>query len=382
MSATFLNDIVFGLAVFAGMAGIWIVSVTILNTMWMFQTNLIQPKREGPLVSILVPARDEEARLAACLDSLLAQDYPHAEIIVYDDDSSDGTPAILADYETRFPGRVRAIRGVLEEGWYGKPHAMQRLSEAAAGHWLFFTDADTIHEPDSVSRVMGLADHYKVDLVSGYVRHAIGSFGEAVTVPSLYLLTMALMPVWLSHRTKAPALSHAIGQVMFFNAKAYRKAGGYAATARQVSEDVRVARLVKRSGGRVLFADLKSQVSCRMYESYQEAIDGFSKNVYDYFDKKFALLLAITVVVPLVFFAPLFCAVWLPEPLRAALPWFRLSSLLVFYSWGLVTVDRSLPWYVPFVYPLIFVNTLSAAWKAFRLFATGKAIAWKGRMVR
>ena len=381
MSAS-AGDIATALAALSAAAGIWVVVLTALNAMWMLHTNMIKPRREGPLVSILVPARDEEARIAACLDSLLAQDYDRTEIIIYDDDSTDATPAILADYQARRPGRIRVIRGALEEGWYGKPHAMQRMSEAASGSWLFFTDADTVHRPDSVSFAAGLAEHYKVDLVSGYVRHTIGSFGEGVTVPSLYLLTMALMPTWLSHRSRIPAISHAIGQVMFFKAETYRRAGGYAAAAREVSEDVRIARLVKRAGGRVLFADLKDHVSCRMYDGYRAAVDGFSKNVYDYFDKKFALLLAVTALVPLVFFLPLLGAVWLPEALLPAQRLFRLASILVFYAWGVVTVDRGLPWYVPFVYPLIFVNTLSAAWRAFHLFATGRAIAWKGRMVK
>ena len=376
------GNIALALAMFAAAAGVWITVLTMLNAMWMLHTTLIKPKREGPLVSILIPARDEEAQIAACLDSLLAQDYQRTEIIVYDDDSTDATPSILADYVERFPGKVRAIRGALEEGWYGKPHAMQRLSEAARGSWLFFTDADTVHKPDSVSFAAGLAEHYRADLVSGYALLKISSFGEAVTVPSIYLLTMSLMPTWLSHRSRVPALSHAIGQVMFFKAKAYREAGGYAAVAHEVSEDVRIARLIKRAGGRVLFADLKEHVSCRMYDCYRAAVDGFSKNVYDYFNKKFALLLAVTILVPIVFFLPLFGAAWLPETLLAAQPWCRLASLLVFYAWGIVTVDRALPWYVPFVYPLVFVNTLSAAWRAFRLFATGRAVAWKGRMVK
>lgn len=376
------GDIALALAMFAAAAGVWIAVLTMLNAMWMLHTTLIKPARDGPLVSILIPARDEEARIGACLDSLLIQDYQRTEIIVYDDDSTDGTLAILEDYRARHPGRIRIIRGALEDGWYGKPHALQRLSEAASGSWLFFTDADTIHQPDSVSFAAGLAEHYRADLVSGYALHRIGSFGEAVTVPSIYLLTMALMPTWLSHRSRAPALSHAIGQVMFFKAGVYRKTGGYAAVAREVSEDVRIARLVKRAGGRVLFADLKDHVSCRMYEGYRAAVDGFSKNVYDYFDKKFALLLAVTVLVPILFFLPLLGAVWLPEALAAAQPWCRLASLLVFYAWGTVTVDRDLPWYLPFVYPLVFVNTLSAAWRAFRLFATGRAVSWKGRMVK
>jgi chlorobactene glucosyltransferase len=364
-------------------AAAWILLVTVLNAVWLVHTNLIRPKREGPLVSILVPARNEEARIGACLDSLIAQDYDSKEIIVYDDESTDGTGAILDRYAEKYPNLVKVIHGKGPgEGWYGKPHALHRLSEAAGGDWLYFTDADTIHKPGSVGHVLGLAGLYKADLVSGYVRHLIGGFGEAQVVPAIYLLSMIAMPLWLVNVVKAPFISHAIGQAMFFKASIYKKSGGYSAVRDKVSEDVRIARLVKKQGGRVLFADLKDQVSCRMYEGYASAIAGLSKNVYDYFDKNILILIAGTLTVPLIFFVPLIGSLWVPDFLAQAQPFFRLNCILLLYTWGIVTLERMLPWYLPFIYPLILVNVLSTAWRAARLFSTGRKIEWKGRMVK
>lgn len=369
-------------AITAGVA-IFILATTFLNEIWLLHTGLVKEKKTGDLVSILIPARNEEARIGACLDSLLAQSYENKEIIVYDDDSTDGTGEILDRYEDRYPDMVKVIHGKgLEKGWFGKPHAMQRLSEAASGTWLYFTDADTIHKPGSLGTSVSLALFYKADLVSGYVRHIIGGFGEAQVLPSIYLLTMVAMPLWLLHLTKTPFLSHAIGQTMLFKTEIYRKVGGYEAVKDKVSEDVRIARLVKKQGGKVLFIDLKDQIDCRMYEDYEGAIAGLSKNVYDYFNKNIALLIAATAAVPLFFFVPLIGSVWVPEFLAAAQPFFRLNALLLCYAWGMVTLSRMLPWYTPFIHPLILINVLSTAWRAARLFSTGRAIPWKGRMVK
>lgn len=369
--------------IIVAVAAVHILIVTGLNAIWMLHTSIVRPAKTGPLVSVLVPARNEESRIEICLDSLLAQNYGNLEIIVYDDESTDGTGAILDRYAGDHPDLVKVIHGQgLEKGWYGKPHALQRLSEAASGAWLYFTDADTIHKPDSVGFALGLSNHYKADLVSGYIRLETGSFGEAQVVPAIYLLSMIAMPLWLIHVVKSPLISHAIGQTMLFRASAYEKTGGYAAVKDKVTEDVRIARLVKKHGGKVIFADLKETVSCRMYKDYESAISGLSKNVYDYFNKNILVLLAATAAVPLVFFVPIIGAVWVPAFLAQAQPFFRLSCLVLLYAWAILTLERKLPWYIPLIYPLILVNVLSTAWRAARLFSTGRAIEWKGRMVK
>lgn len=355
---------------------------TLANCLHLRATSRVNPLADGPSVSVLVPARNEAKRIRPCLDSLLAQKYGNFRIIVYDDDSTDGTGEILAEYAAEHPDRFSFISGGrLEDGWYGKPHAMQRLSEAADGDFLLFTDADTVHRPDSVGRAAVLALDSGADLVSGYVRHEAEAFGEAQVVPAIYLLTMAVMPLWLIRRTRHPAISHAIGQFMFFRASSYRKAGGYEAVKGMVSEDVRMARHLKKEGGVILFADLKESVSCRMYEDYRGAITGLSKNVYDYLNKNFLVLLGATVAVPLFFFLPVLAAL-LPQIAQGSRVLLASSALLVTGAWALVAADRKLPWYVPFIHPLILGNVLSTAWRAFRIFLTGKAIEWKGRMVR
>jgi chlorobactene glucosyltransferase len=370
-------------AAFTAAVALYILATTILNSAWLFHSNMFEPATKGPLVSVLIPARNEAERIEACVDSFLDQRYSNFEIIVYDDDSTDATGEILDRRAEEYPGKLRVIHGKgLESGWYGKPHAMQRLSEAAKGEWLLFSDADTIHEPRSIGAAVRLAEIWKADLVSGYIRHTMGSFGETAVVPSIYLLTMIAMPLWLIQATKTPLISHAIGQYMFFRTSKYREFGGYGAVRDMVSEDVRIARKLKEAGGKAVFVDLKNFASCRMYDGYKSAMAGLSKNVFDYLGKNFAILLLGTIAVPLLFLVPIIGAAWVPDALGDAQPFFRLGVMLLLYAWLIVTMERRLPWDAPLIYPIIFINVLSTAWRAFHLFFLGKSIEWKGRMVK
>lgn len=378
-----LSGIVANLAWLCLAVSLLALCLTAVNALWMRRSAGSKALETGPLVSVLVPARDEEEGIAACLDSLLSQRYQPLEVIVYDDDSSDRTPAILDRYAQTWPGKFTVIHGKgLEPGWYGKPKAMQVLFEAARGQWLYYTDADTLHQPDSIGFSLGLAMNYDSDLVSGYVQQRIGSLGEALVVPAIYLLSMFAMPLGLAHHSRSPAVSHAIGQSMLFKRSLLASLGGYSLLKDKVSEDVHMARLIKRQGGRTLFADLKAHVSCRMYKDYLSAIVGLSKNVYDYFGKNQAVLIAATVGITIALLLPIPASLWLPAGFEATRLIFRLSCLLMFSAWLLLTFDRRLPWYLPFFYPILLINVLSTAWRAARLFSTGRAVEWKGRMVR
>jgi len=357
--------------------------LTLLNTLWMRRSAGLKALEKGPSVSILIPARDEEKGIEACLDSLLAQNYENFEIIVYDDDSKDGTAAILDRYAAHHAGTLKVLHGQgLAEGWYGKPQAMEALYKASKGQWLYYTDADTLHNPESIGASIALALRYKADLVSGYVQQRLGSVGEAFVVPAIYLLSMFALPLELIHASGIPALSHAIGQSMLFRKSCIDSLGGFTPIKDRVSEDVRIARLIKRNKGRVLFADLKNRLSCRMYSDYASAIVGLSKNVYDYFGKNPVVLLAATAGISIFLLLPVLASLWLPPFMISVQGTFRLASLAMLATWLLVALDRRLPWYVPLTYPLILINVLSTAWRAARLFSTGRAVEWKGRMVR
>lgn len=357
--------------------------ITLSNSVWLMRTFSIVPKKAGPSVAVLIPARNEALRIRPCIDSLLQQNYTSYQIYAIDDNSTDETWEILEEYMLRYPDKFKAFKAEpLPEGWYGKPHALQELACHVKEDYMLCTDADTTHRPDSIGKAMSIAEKYHADLVTGYVHHLMPTFAEAAVVPSIYILTMLGMPLYLIPWTKSPIISHAIGQFMLFRRSFFERIGGYETVKQRATEDVEMARVVKQHGGKIVFADLRDIVDCRMYTSYEGAIQGIAKNSYDYLGKNPIILFLGTVAVPLIFFIPIIvCFVDIPL-LGPGLPFLRASAILSFCSWAFETIDRHLPWYVAFIYPLIFVNTLSSLWRGFHLVNKEGGIEWKGRKVR
>ena len=182
-----------------------------------------------PLVSILIPARNEEANIEDCLESLRKQDYPNFEIIVLDDDSSDNTANIVKRIVVG-DNRIQLIKGEpLAEGWAGKPFACYQLARRARGTWLLFVDADTTHAPNMLRSILALAIGLKVSLLSGFPRQLATSLPQRVAIPVLYFVIMCWLPLWWLQRSKNPKQSLANGQVLLFPRDEYWRIGGHEA---------------------------------------------------------------------------------------------------------------------------------------------------------
>jgi chlorobactene glucosyltransferase len=367
-------------------AATYFLLLSISNILWLrLASRRPRPRpRVSPRVSVLIPCRNEESNIGRCLDSLLEQRYEDYEIVVLDDESSDRTWEILARYAERHPVRVRAVRGrpLPGRGWYGKPHAMQQLAEAASGDYLLFVDADTVHGEDSLAWAVANLERHRADCLSGYVAQELGSLGEMLIVPATYIISAMILPLWLIPVSREPVLSFAIGQLMLFRKGAFVRIGGYTRVAEQISDDVAVAREVKKAGLRLVFLDLRGQVRCRMYRGYQDAVQGLSKNIFDFFRNRpvfFAVALTLLVMFALLPFCLLVLQLLGGSP---ALPLTALSVGVFQLAWALTLYDRGLRWWVPFLYPLLFVHLLCMAWKCFALVSTGQGVVWKGRVVR
>jgi chlorobactene glucosyltransferase len=362
---------------------LYVLALSISNVLWLRLSARTPDHRCRGRVSVLVPARNEERTIARCLDSLLAQTYPDLEVVVLDDESSDATREIIEDYARRHPDRMRAMRGapLPPHGWIGKPHALRQLAAIATGELLFFTDADTVHSPSSVAwAVTNLARH-RADLLSGYVHQDLESLGEALVVPATYLMSALILPLWLIPATRAPALSFAIGQLMLVRRCAFDAVGGEAAVASSISDDVAFARAIKSAGFRTVFLDAGRNVRCRMYEGYGAAVEGISKNIYDFFRTRPALFAAaLTLLVALVL-APLALLLLASGP---GGPSQALGGAVLAFlaAWSLTVWDRRLRWWVPLLYPLLFGHLVWMAWRCFARAVTGRGVVWKGRVVR
>lgn len=229
-----------------------------------------------PLISVLVPARNEEEDIVPCLESLRKQDYPAYEILVLDDNSTDRTAERVAEIAARDP-RVRLLRGgPLPQGWAGKPHACHQLAAQAKGSWLLFTDADTIHAPAMVSSAMAYAHEHNLSLISGLPLQKTVSFSQRVAVPAMYFFILCCMPLWWVQGSHRPRPGLVIGQFIFVSAADYHEVGGHEAVRSKILEDIWLGFTMARHGKRMGVVDLSGMVS----GEFGDLWEGFGKFAY------------------------------------------------------------------------------------------------------
>jgi cellulose synthase/poly-beta-1,6-N-acetylglucosamine synthase-like glycosyltransferase len=233
-----------------------------------------------PAVSVIIPARNEEVSLANCLESLVAQVGIAFEIIVVDDHSTDRTRTIADSFsnsQTQFPLRVIEA-GPLPAGWTGKNNAVATGARAARGEWLLFTDADTIHLPGSLARSVAEAKRRGATLLSYSPEQIVDSFWEKTVMPVIFAeLASSFRPSEVNN-PKSPAAA-ANGQYILITREAYDAVGGHAAVAASLLEDVALARAVKRSGRKIFFRYGADAVRTRMYRTFAQLREGWTKNL-------------------------------------------------------------------------------------------------------
>jgi glycosyltransferase involved in cell wall biosynthesis len=235
---------------------------------------------DAPMVSAILPCKDEEAYLSNCLASVCAQTYPNLEIIVVDDRSTDRTGEIARSFAAKDP-RVRVLTIVdLPPGWTGKTHALHRAAAAASGEWLWFLDADTLHAPESLAIVMEYGRRHRAALVSLLPELRCETFWERVVQPLGGIVLMQSFPLHVVHRDDSP-LAFANGQYILITRPAYDAAGGHAAVKDRFVEDIALAGRVKAAGFPLRVALIRGIVSCRMYASLNQLVRGWSRILYD-----------------------------------------------------------------------------------------------------
>jgi len=227
-----------------------------------------------PEVSIIVPARNEEASLADCLQSLAEQSGVAHEIIVVDDGSTDRTGEIAASF-----AGVRVIGpGPLPAGWTGKNNAVVAGAAVARGQWLLFTDADTVHLPGSLARALAEARDNGADMLSYSPEQIAVTFWEMAVLPVVFAeLAREYPPKKVSD--PASTIAAANGQYILIRRDAYEAVGGHRAIASELLEDVALARAVKNSGRKLRFRYAADAVRTRMYRNFRQLREGWTKNL-------------------------------------------------------------------------------------------------------
>lgn len=351
------------------------------------------PGEAPPLISVIVPARNEGRNIERCARALLAQDYPHFELIIVDDRSTDGTGAVLAALQGEAGGRLHVVQGAeLPPGWAGKPHALQQGVAQARGEWLCFVDADTFASPALLSAALRAAEAHGADMLSLLTGQELGSFWERTVLP---LVFTALSFGFPARRVNDPARPEAIanGQFILIRREVYEAVGGHRAVRDRIAEDLALAQRVKGMGYRLLLADGRALAQTRMYTSLPEIWEGWTKNIFIGMQGRLGLLL----------FGALLClfgalglpawlvgaALWLSSDLRAGggaawIPALVLLQALILWAyllWQRARAARAFglsPLYaltLPLGALLFTAMMLASA----GMVLSGRGVTWKGR---
>ncbi len=260
----------------------------------------------APFVSVLVPARNEERSIRACVESLLRQAYEHCEVVVLNDNSTDATGDILHDLLVQFPHRLRIINGAeLPEGWVGKNWACHQLYEAAGGNILLFTDADTVHKPEMLASTIALMNERSLGCLSVIPHEIMDTTAERMILPFVHISFLAYFPIGAIMTEARLPVGAANGQFMMFRRDIYDHIGGHKALKNNIVEDIFFARRLKSFGHSVFVADASHLVDCRMYTSFSEVFAGFSKNLYPAMSARPAVLALYLLMNTSLFAAPL-----------------------------------------------------------------------------
>jgi len=240
-----------------------------------------EPPHDAPLVSIVIPARNEARNIAPCVQSALASSYPRLEVIVVDDHSTDETGAIAASIAARDP-RIRVIvPPPLPNDWFGKQWACATGAAKTRGTVIGFLDADTRQAPDLVTRVVNAMATRNADLISVAGTQEMGSFWERLVQPQVFgILLQRYGSTEHVNRSRFASSKIANGQCLWVRREAYDAVGGHGAVRHKVAEDLAMAQHWFRAGRTVSLVLGMDQLSTRMYTTLRELIEGWGKNVF------------------------------------------------------------------------------------------------------
>jgi chlorobactene glucosyltransferase len=343
-----------------------------------------KPPEPAPLISVLIPARNEEANIGACLDSLRKQDYPYFEILVLDDSSTDGTAEVVARLASE-DQRVKLLKGQpLPPGWAGKPFACHQLAQEARGSWLLFTDADTLHAPSVLRSVLGVALESDAALISGFPYQRTTSIWQKMAIPILfYFMLLSWMPFWWMQRSRRTLPSVAIGQFLFFSAREYRAIGGHEAVKSRILEDVWLGMEMARHHYKQVTLDLSKLVSCHMYTGFGPMWDGITRWLYMISSVSTLAFLVIMATVLLLFLAPFLWLIYGLLLAQPALAWQVLVILqvaIVFLSRFFAGRRFSQSKTSIILHPVGVVFLLLVGFYATYQHLRGGGVKWKGRV--
>jgi len=340
----------------------------------------------GPMVSVIIPARNEARNIGPCVRSILAGLYQPLEIIVVDDRSSDDT-ANQVERLMRTPaaaGRLRLVRGgELPAGWFGKQWAMVQGFREARGDLLLFADADTHHEPELIARAVAAMTAEHAELVSLVPRQEMITFWERLIQPQVFLaLQTRVGDLRRVNRTRVEWDAIANGQFVLVTRAAYEKVGTHEAVKDNVADDVALAQLFVRRGKDIFLAHAPEFMHVRMYRGLAEIVNGWSKNLALGVPLMTPPIALVRTVIPYLMWLP--ALFWIVPPIVLLLggPFAAAAAIATAASlaiWLEVYAEERAPLWYALLYPL---GAAMVGYIMIRSALRGDKVEWRGRLYR
>ncbi|MDX9702854.1 MAG: glycosyltransferase family 2 protein [Candidatus Auribacterota bacterium] len=342
---------------------------------YFIEPNYDQVVGNPPLVSIVIPARNEEVNIGRCLLSIVQQEYKNIEIIVLNDRSTDNTAQIVADI-AKSDQRVRLINiDHCPDGWSGKNHALVHGVKHVKGKYLLFTDADTYHYQHCLKAIVLYMMKNKVDLLSINPHLVTKSFWENVIMPVAGGILMIWFPLEKINDNNSP-LGYANGQLMVFDINSYKKIGGHEAVKDELLEDLAFARKIKQAGMRLKVLWGPELYQTHMYSSLKQIWNGWVRIFCHGFQKRVLLVMNSLILMAVFSFLPyllVFTAFFLfrqPLPAITSLGVYFFMIYCISVAYGVAKSNR---WY-------LFLHLLSCLMVSFILLYTGYVIIFKQKI--
>lgn len=324
-------------------------------------------------ISILIPARNEEANIKNCVNSVLNQSYKNFELFVLDDESNDNTYNIVKKISDKNE-KVKLIKGKsLPENWIGKNWACHQLSEKASGDILLFIDADVELKQNALYESLNLFESNNLNMLSCFPTQKIRTFGEWLIVPLMNFFLLNLLPLLKVFSSPNKSFVAANGQFLMFDKPSYKKISGHNSVKNKVVEDMELARLYKQNKLSVLTALGDKNIYCNMYNSFSESFNGFSKNFFPGFSTNFFIFVLFILFLVLIYIIPFF---FLTNNLFYLLPITLIVLIRIFIS---LSSRQNVIYNIllhPFQIILMFLVGINSVWQN----KITKPV-WKGRKI-
>lgn len=337
---------------------------------------------DAPSIGVCIPARNEQDNIADCIRAILANDYPHLSVMVYDDQSSDDTPRIIDQLIQSDPRVGRAQTRPLPAGWIGKQWACWQLAQSCHSDLLLFLDADVRLAPDCIRRAIEARASLNAELLSTFPRQITRSLGESLMVPMIFFILLSYLPFGRMRRSNPPDpnASAACGQFILVSRTAYFQVGGHETCRDSMHEGVKLPRVFRRAGFHTDLFDGTDVLSCRMYRGFASTWLGFAKNAYEGLGSP-ALLIFITILHLVGHVLPFMVLV--AALIERAIPSIHfglaLAAILITLVHRTALCQRfGHPLWLAFLHPFAVLLMTLVQWHSFLLSVTGRR-GWRGR---